>query len=83
MVCKNCDSVSPGNPTMTSVVKVISLPSVSRTSSTFSRNCVRVYPRRMFASTVSSPAWNGRLTTSQTLGRSRIASMMRLDMSFG
>ena len=73
MVRSNCSSVSPGKPTIMSVL--IETPGmVSRMRPTKSRYSVAgIGPAHPRSSTSSSPAWTGRFMCSQTLGRSATA----------
>ena len=81
-VSSKSSSVSPGKPTMRSVVIAMS-GTAARKASTLPRYQSMVYPRPMAASTLSEPDWAGRWTCSQTVGSAATASISSSDRSRG
>ena len=82
IVCSNSASVSPGNPTMISVVMEIDLYFAARIHAMRSRYCSRVYSRAMAARTRDEPLCTGRCTWSQSVGTESMASTIsRAEMA--
>src|SRR5256886_2754445 len=74
-VRRKSSSVSPGKPTIRSVVTARS-GSASRAAASFRRYRSAVYPRCMRASVRSLPAWSGRWRCSHTASHSAIAALV-------
>lgn len=73
-VCWKSSSVSPGKPTMMSVV-IAASGMAARTFSMMERNRSWRYERRIARSTVSEPDWSGMCSCGMTLGVSAIAAI--------